>query len=357
MIARRRHKGPKRRCPQARSWRPLAAAAAVLMHTAPARAEAPMWYLESFGSPGRQIAEITWGLLIVSILVVVIIAGLVAAGLVLRARRNVDMTRDQDAVSRPDDPHALRWIYSGLAVTAVILVGLTVWTVSTLSAISTPREEPAVTIDVIGHQWWWEVRYTSDDVSRVFETANEIHIPVGQPVRFRLTSADVIHSFWVPALSGKTDLIPGQDNVTWLEAEAEGVYRGQCAEYCGLQHAHMVMRVFAEPPEEFEAWWEAQLEPAAAPASPEAEAGQQAFVANCAACHAVRGTIASGEVGPDLTHLMSRSTIAGILPNNVGHLSGWIANPQRLKPGTKMPNVDLSGPELDAIRNYLVTLQ
>ena len=336
----------------------LATAAAALAYTVPARAQGPMYYLESFGSPGRQIAEITWGVLILAIIVVVIIAVLVVAGVVLRARRGVEMTRDQEAVSRPDDRHAIRWIYSGLALTTVVLIGFTVWTVATLTAIGSPRQEPVVTIEVTGHQWWWEVRYVGEDPARTFETANEIHVPVDQPVRFRLSSADVIHSFWVPSLSGKTDLIPGQENVTWLEAEAVGAYRGQCAEYCGLQHAHMGLRVFAEPPEDFAAWWDEQLEPAEDAVVPEAEAGRQIFVENCAVCHTVRGTIAGGEVGPDLTHLMSRSTIAAnLLPNTIGHLSGWIANPQKLKPGTKMPNLDLSGPELEAIRSYLVTLQ
>jgi cytochrome c oxidase subunit II len=321
------------------------------------RAKPPMGYLESFGSPGREILGLTWGLLIQSIVVVLVVAALVVAGFFIKARRGVDMSRDQHSVKGPNDHKALPWIYTGLGLTTLSLVDFTVWTIATLAEIRQPAAEPAVTIEVTAHQWWWEVRYASEDPSQVFETANEIHVPVGEPVRFRLTSEDVIHSFWVPALGGKTDLIPGQTNATWLEADTPGVYRGQCAEYCGLQHAHMALRVFAEPPGEFEAWRQEQLEPADAPAAPKAEAGQTAFVRHCAACHTVRGTIAGGETGPDLTHLMDRTTIASaMLPNTVGHLSGWIANPQELKPGTTMPNPGLSGPELEAIRSYLMTL-
>lgn len=315
-----------------------------------------MWFLETFGLPGREIAEITWGLLILSIIVVAIIAALVAVALAT-VRTGVDMTRDRAAVKRPDDQTALRWIYAGLGLTTLVLIGFVFWTVQTLAAIDEPRQEPAITVEVTAHQWWWELRYIGEDPSRSFETANEIHIPVGEPVRFVLTSADVIHSFWVPGLGGKTDLIPGQDNVAWLEAEEEGAYRGQCAEYCGLQHAHMALRVFADPPEEFAAWWDAQLQPAPQPQAEAAEAGQQVFLQNCSACHSVRGTIAAAELGPDLTHLMSRTTLAaGMMPNSVGYLSGWITNPQALKPGTPMPNVPLSGPELAALRSYLVTL-
>lgn len=319
--------------------------------------ERPMSYFEAFGSPGREIANLTWGLLILAIAVVTIITVLVLVGLAMRARRGVDLTRDQAAVKRPDDPKSMPWIYSGLALTVLILIGFTVWTVQTLAAIQAPEKEPGLTVEFTARQWWWEARYTIGEEAFIFETANELHIPVGEPVRFRLNSGDVIHSFWVLSLGGKTDLVPGQDNVTWLEADVPGVYEGRCAEYCGLQHANMRLRVFADPPEMFARWYEKQLEPAQEPAAPEAQAGQRAFVENCAACHAVRGTVAGGEFGPDLTHLMSRTTIAaGMLPNNIGYLSGWIADPQAVKPGTKMPNLDPSGPELQAIRSYLLTL-
>ena len=177
-------------------------------------------------------------------------------------------------------------------------------------------------------------------------------------MRFALKGEDVIHTFWVPSLGGKIQLIPGQTNLTWLEADRPGVYRGQCSQYCGQQHAHMVLTVFADPPKAFEAWREAQLRAASQPGSDEARLGEERFIERCAACHAVRGTRADGHVGPDLTHLMSRTTIAaGELPNNPGYLSGWIADPQGLKPGSLMPDPELSGPELASIRSFLVTLK
>lgn len=317
----------------------------------------PMYYLETFGAPGHEIAEITWGLIWLSIGVVAIIALLVLVGVVLRGRGVADMRTDGWAVRRSHDARALRWVYGGVVLTVAALTVFIVWTLNTLAAVRAPAEEPAVTIAITGHQWWWQVTYLNEDPSQIFETANEIHIPVGEPVKFILNSADVIHSFWVPSLAGKTDLIPGQENVAWLRADAPGVYRGQCAEYCGMQHAHMALRVFAEYPEEFRRWRAEMLEPAEEPVGEAAQAGAKLFRLHCSACHAVRGMIAGGEMGPDLSHLMNRTTIAsGMLPNTVGHLSGWIANPDRLKPGTKMPRTDLSGPELAAIRAFLLTL-
>jgi cytochrome c oxidase subunit 2 len=217
-----------------------------------------------------------------------------------------------------------------------------------------------VTIEVTGQQWWWKARYLNEsDPSAVLTTANEIHIPTGEPVRVKLIGADVIHSFWVPQLTGKTDAIPGQTNEMWLEAEKPGRYRGQCTEYCGWQHAHMAVFVIAEPRADFEKWLTAQLQPAPSPpGGSEAARGEQLFVDHCGVCHKVLGTEAGGTVGPDLTHVMSRATIAaGTLPNTIGNLSGWIANPQTIKPGALMPNLYLSGPELQGIRSFLLTLK
>jgi cytochrome c oxidase subunit II len=321
----------------------------------PAAAQWPMSYLESYGPRGQAIADLLWGLAALSVAVVLIISVLVLVGVLARRRSDLPDSAGRMQVERGG--HGVRWMYVGLALTTVALVGSVAWTVVTMAAINEPDREPRFTIEVTGQQWWWEVRYVSEDPSRIFETANEIHIPVGEPVRLRLASEDVIHSFWVPALSGKTDLIPGQTNETWLQADEAGVYWGQCAEYCGRQHAHMAMRVFADPPEVFEAWWDEQLQSAEPPATAPAEVGQTHFILRCGACHTVRGTRAGGEVGPDLTHLMSRTTIAaGMLPNTLGHLSGWIANPQYIKPESQMPNLELSGPQLDVIRSYLLTL-
>ena len=316
----------------------------------------PMSFLDTSGPRGQAIADLTIALLVLSVTVVLIISVLVLVG-AWRRRNPASFSRhDHIAVGRGGG--GVRWIYIGLALTVVALVGSVTWTMVTMAAIHEPTTEPRVTIEVTGHQWWWQVRYLSVDPSRQIETANEIHIPVGEPVRLRLGSADVIHTFWVPALSGKTDLIPGQTNVTWLQADQPGVYRGQCNEYCGEQHAHMALDLIAEPPDQFEAWWDQQLQSAQPPDTEATSAGQRQFALHCGACHTVRGTSAGGKVGPDLTHLMSRDTLAsGMLANTVGNLSGWIADPQGIKPGTKMPNLDISGRDLNDIRSYLQTLE
>jgi cytochrome c oxidase subunit 2 len=248
-------------------------------------------------------------------------------------------------------------MFVGLILTTVSLIGFVGWTVSVMAAIQNPARKPQLSVAITAHQWWWEAQYLAATPSESFVTANEIHIPVGIPVEFEIKSADVIHSFWVPALGGKTDAIPGRTNVTWLEADKPGVYRGQCSEYCGTQHSHMAFLVIAQTPGDYQKWRQGQLAPAAAPASAQIEEGERDFVLRCGACHTVRGTSAGGQVGPDLTHLMSRQTIAaGELKNNIANLSGWIADPQGVKPGTLMPAVELSGPELEALRTYLLTL-
>jgi cytochrome c oxidase subunit 2 len=228
------------------------------------------------------------------------------------------------------------------------------------ATIRAPEEAQKLTIEIIGHQWWWEVRYRSDEPSRNFTTANEIRIPAGRPVKLRLKSADVIHSFWVPALAGKTDLIPGRTNEMWLQANRPGEFRGQCAEFCGVQHAFMALRVVALAQEDFESWWAEQLAPPPdkAEQSENERRGRQLFAARCGVCHTVRGTLARGKIGPDLSKLMSRETLAAnTIPNTRAGLSAWISAPQQIKPGNRMPNPQLSSEELDAIRTYLYTLR
>jgi cytochrome c oxidase subunit 2 len=246
----------------------------------------------------------------------------------------------------------------GAAIPGLILVALFVWTIQTLNALDPRARAPDMVVDVVGKQWWWEVRYRDTVPGRVFVTANEIHVPVGRRVELRLTATDVIHSFWVPELHGKTDLIPGRENVTWIQADRPGVYRGQCAEYCGVQHATMGLLVVAQPRAEFESWAAGQRRPAASSAD-SADPGRAAFLASaCARCHAVRGTPAAGNAGPDLTHVASRRTLAAALvPNTPGHLGGWIGNPQALKPGSRMPRVPMSPAQFRLIHGYLRTLE
>jgi cytochrome c oxidase subunit II len=246
-------------------------------------------------------------------------------------------------------------LYAGIISPAVILIVVFGFTVATLNAISTPDIPEEYTVHVIGRQWWWEVRYPHHQI----ETANEIHIPAGQPVRIVLSSDDVIHSFWVPELHGKLDLVPGMTNEFWLQADQPGVYLGECAEFCGIQHAKMRFLVIAEPREEFAAWAEAQRQPAAQPSDSLALRGQTVFMnSTCLYCHTVNGTQATGDLGPDLTHLASRRTLAAAsVPNNPGNLGGWIADPQHLKPGNLMPPTKLTGSDLQALLAYLATLE
>ncbi|MGW4297257.1 cytochrome c oxidase subunit II [Micromonospora chersina] len=224
-----------------------------------------------------------------------------------------------------------------------------------LAALGAGPGRDAPTVEVTGHTWWWEVRYAGASGA----TANEIHIPVGERVRVRLRTDDVLHSFWVPQLMPKTDLIAGETRETWLEARRGGSYRGQCAEYCGTQHAHMAFLVVAQPRADFDAWLARLDAPARAPRTEAERRGQQTFVqGTCAACHTVRGGGAQGQVGPDLSNVGSRWSIgAGAVPNDAGHLGGWIANSQTVKPGNAMPPQPVDADRLPDLIAYLRSLE
>lgn len=387
-----------------------AAAVAGMAAVSPAVADdGSMNYLRTFGPAADPVTALNWGLIAISVAVCIIISFLVLLA-TLRKRAPLE----PDAQGRlPVGPArgGMAWLYIGIAISSVVLFASAVWTVLVLSAVSAPPAGAGLSLEVTGHQWWWEVKYQSAVPSEVFTTANEIHIPVGVPVHVRLVGGDVIHSFWIPQLAGKTDMIPGQTNYAWLQADKPGSYRGQCGEYCGMQHAHMAMHVIAEEPGKFAEWRRAQLADAAVPvatagatARPEKDAavanvitaataataatasaaltpttpatpafltpaddaaagggalyGSQVFMSHCSVCHAVRGTEAHGRLGPDLTHVMSRRMIAsGTLVNNRGNLSGWVANAQALKPGSRMPRMDLSPTELHAVVDYLQILR
>ncbi len=245
----------------------------------------------------------------------------------------------------------------GMVVPAVVLIVL--FGVSNLYVIrKTEAPDPkstAMTITVIGHQWFWEVRYPGTPAV----TANEIHIPARTRVNVVARTADVIHSFWVPELNRKIDMIPGRSNRVLLYADQPGVYRGQCAEFCGLQHANMAMAVHAETQRRFDRWLANMARPAQAPASAEQRRGERVFLsATCAGCHTIRGTPAAGDVGPDLTHLATRGTLAALtIPNNRRELASWIRDPQHIKPGNKMPGLNLSPADLHALVAYLSGLR
>jgi cytochrome c oxidase subunit 2 len=248
----------------------------------------------------------------------------------------------------------------GIAFPLAVLSALLVYGLLVARAMVADAGRPELRIEVVGERWWWRVRYLDASGATRFVTANEIRMPVGAPVEFVLRTEDVIHSFWIPSLAGKLDMIPGRANRYVFAATEEGVYRGQCAEYCGAQHALMAFYAVAMPPEAFEAWAARQAGAAAEPVSAAQQRGRQLFLANgCGACHTVRGTPAAGELGPDLTHVGARLSIgAGVFPMNVGTLAGWISSVQHLKPEALMPSFgNLEGEELRAIATYLESLR
>lgn len=309
-------------------------------------------FMRPSGNPASVEALLGWWLTIIACAVVAIVAALLLVGVF---RKRVDTNNEPE---RREPQVAVRWIYVGVGITVVILLGAFGGMMATLAYASHPPQPTTLTLEITGHEWWWEVRYTDSLASDGFVTANEIHLPVGRPVRLRLHSADVIHSFWIPELAGKTDLIPGQTNESWIEATRAGEYRGQCAEYCGLEHAKMAAMVFADTPEQWSRWAAGQRSSAETPAGGAALAGHEIFVRSCSACHAVRGTDGEGRVGPDLTHLASRTTIAaGVLPNTTDGLEQWLADPQEIKPGSMMPAIAMTAGDRSAVIAYLRSLK
>jgi cytochrome c oxidase subunit 2 len=290
------------------------------------------------------------------VFVVVLAACLVAVWRAPRADAGTAPDLSSLVGPEPRTWRVIKWATG--AATAGLLV-LLVGDVLTSRALARLPLRDAVNIELVGHQWWWEARYRDPDPSREFSTANELHIPVGRPVIVTLRSNDVIHSLWIPNLQGKKDLIPGRTATLRLRADRAGTYRGQCAEFCGLEHAMMALLVEAEPDERYEAWADRQRQPAAAPADPVAQRGRDVFLGkSCVMCHTIAGTSAGAKLGPDLTHLAGRRTIAsGMFPNNRGHLGGWIADPQSLKPGVNMPANALPPDDLQALLAYLETLK
>jgi cytochrome c oxidase subunit 2 len=275
-------------------------------------------------------------------------------------RRRRDGDGDPLAHDPAQETRMVRGVVAAGGITVVALLALLVASIRSGSALAALEDDAdALVIRVTGRQWWWQIEYQHDDPAHSATTANEIHVPVGRTVHLELTSADVIHSFWVPSIHGKKDLIPARINRTWIRIDEPGEYLGQCAEFCGLEHARMAIKVIAEPPSAFEAWLAHQREPARAPASDQARRGLQVFTGSpCVLCHAIAGTTAGGRLGPDLTHLGSRSTLAaGVLPNSIGNLAGWLLDPQRVKPGVHMPATALAAPDLHALLAYLEGLQ
>jgi cytochrome c oxidase subunit II len=248
---------------------------------------------------------------------------------------------------------------SAIGVTVVTLFIILVLSVVTGKRVEGLTSKNPITIQITGHQWWWEVTYPNPQADQTVTTANEIHVPVGTPIVVLTNSKDVIHSFWAPSITGKRDLLPGYSSAFWFQVDQSGIYHGQCAEFCGLQHAHMGFSIVAESVDQFHAWQQQQLKPAAEPPSREALRGREVFLTHaCLMCHTVRGTDAGARLGPDLTHVASRKMIAAeTLPSTAGSLAGWVVDPQRIKPGTQMSPNPLSPDDLQAVVAYLQSLQ
>ncbi|HTM17624.1 MAG TPA: cytochrome c oxidase subunit II [Terracidiphilus sp.] len=278
---------------------------------------------------------------------------------VLRRRHSLNIMPEP----MPTTPQSDRWakvaVSGAMVVTVLLLFIMMIGSFVTGHALGNMNRETAYTIDVYGHQWWWEVHYPNDEPDKTVVTANEIHVPLGVPLRIHGTSRDVIHSFWAPNVQGKRDLMPGYETDVMMQIDQPGRWRGQCAEYCGEQHAHMSFYMVAEPGPQFQQWLSQQTASSVPPSTPQAVRGQQVFLGHaCVMCHTVRGTPAGSRVGPDLTHVASRSTIAaGLLPNTIGNLGGWILNAQSIKPGCRMPPNHMTGSELQDLLAYLETLK
>lgn len=311
--------------------------------------QGPQSMLESAGPEAAAIVKLWWVLFGIGLLVLLVVTSLLLIG----------CFRSYQAHPQPTSHRGLgRALVIGTLATIFLLLVMLVGTYESSQPFAGEPDD-AITIEVTGKRWWWAVSYLNEDGDRLFETANEIHIPAGVPVRLRLLSDNVIHSLWVPKLGGKVDLVPGRTNYLWLQADQPGIYRGQCAEFCGIQHAKMSLFVIASPAKDFADWTLAQQRAAEDPEGALARRGRDVFVnAACAKCHTIRGISSVSRIGPDLTHLASRQSLAaGTLPNRRGHLGGWIADPQSAKPGNLMPAVPLVAEDFHALLHYLETLE
>jgi len=310
--------------------------------------------LHPAGPQSAKILALLNTFLIVGTIVWVVVM-LILLAAVVRSRRRTEPQTTEDT-----RPMRLA-VGTGSALTIAVLLTLLVASVAVGRSVGTfGQDKPnQMEVQVTGHQWWWEVTYPDPQPSNTIRTANEIHIPVGQPILLRLSTRDVIHSLWIPRLHGKRDLIPGRVNKFWVQADQPGVFRAQCAEFCGMQHANMALVVIAQTQGQFQQWKSHQPSPAADAVTPQQLRGKELFLSlPCANCHAITGVDAYATLGPDLTHLASRTTLAaGTLINNHGNLAGWVSNAPAIKPGTSMPPNAMSAAELQDLMAYLENLK
>ncbi|HSV13338.1 MAG TPA: cytochrome c oxidase subunit II [Tepidisphaeraceae bacterium] len=341
----------------------LAGIIVCLLTTCLARADVPYYGTQSALNPAGATAtniDILWWRtfwLLTAIYVIVVILALIP---MFRDWGLSGVPPEHISPTAREERRLITIVSSAVGITTMILFVLLFGDFRTgIKNRSLESEADPLTISVIGHQWWWDIAYQDPKPNKWISDANEIHIPVNRPVRLDLSSADVIHSFWAPNLSGKKDLVPGHPTSLTIRAQRTGTYWAQCAEYCGYQHAHMRLAVIVQTPEEYQAWAEAARQPAPTPVTELQKRGMQVFMGRtCSMCHTIQGTRAGGRLGPGLTHIASRATIAaGSLPNTMGHLGGWIVDPQGIKPGTNMPQNALSADDLQAVLEYLESLK
>ena len=342
-------------------WRLSAGFASMLIACClPACGDGTQTMLNPAGPQAYKVNNLWWFMFFVSSAVFVLV--MIALLLSLKKRTD-DAQLSAIPILTPSVEHERKMRNMVIAASTITVAILFVFLIVSFSAGRSLTvdldKKNALTIEITGHQWWWEVRYWDVAANNIFITANEIHIPIGVPVTFNLRSTDVIHSFWVPNLSGKKDLIPGKAATIWLQADKLGVYRGQCAEYCGLQHAQMGLWIVVDTQDEFNAWRQRQTQTAIVPPTDLARRGQQVFLSSsCVMCHTINGTLAGSNVGPNLTHLAGRSIIAGAsLLNTRENLRQWITNSHAIKPGNKMPANTLSSKDLEALLDYLQNLK
>jgi cytochrome c oxidase subunit 2 len=333
-----------------RQWRGVAALAAFgLLLTGCENDQQSV--LDPVSHPARDIESLWWWMLAGATVIFLGAVALLGLAWMRRNRSGMPVFGDNEKVARGFV------VVFGILIPITALVALfTVGNILILPVTQAPAAgSTTLTVEVTGHQWWWEVRYPGTRAV----TANEIHIPVSTRVMLVGRTADVIHSFWAPNLNRKIDVIPGRANRILLYSDRVGRFRGQCAEFCGVQHAHMALYVYVEPKAQFEAWLQKMSQPAVAPSGSEAQQGAELFASMpCAGCHTIRGTAAAGRLGPDLTHLASRETLAALtIPNDPGYLADWIADPQHYKPGNRMPGLNLDDGELQALVAYLEGLK
>jgi cytochrome c oxidase subunit 2 len=317
--------------------------------------------LEPAGSQSAQISQQWWFYFFVLTTIFFIVAIFLFIAIARRREPEREVAPSQLLPrDRARDAGLSRTVVGCVIATVIILFVLLFSDMLTGRALYALSSDPnALIVKITGHQWWWEVQYEDREPGNVVTTANEVHIPTGRTVKFDLRSLDVIHSFWVPNLHGKKDLIPGHPTSTWMKADREGTYRGQCAEFCGYQHAHMRLDFVVESPDKFQAWIAAQRQEAPPPTTAAQQHGQQLFVEKqCMTCHTIQGTNARATAGPDLTHFGSRTLLAaGTFPNTPENLSAWIRNPQDYKPGVKMPANPFNPDDLNALVEYLESLK